>query len=193
MTLGAMDLWSMTPRDVRPLLTAERRELAGLLSGLTDEQWRHPTAVPGWTVKDVSLHLLGDDLGWLSRGRDRDASGLLEIDDQDTFVRALAAKNQRWADGAQGLSLPVVVGLLEWAGEQLDRYYATIDLTARGEVAWAGGPVARCPSGSTSSRTSASAPAGRCAAPDARGSSTTVGRTDPRRACGPTLTRPGAC
>lgn len=112
-----MDLWSVPPRDVRPVLREERAELLQLLPGLDRAQWLAPTAAPGWTAKDVALHLLDDDLGVLSRGRDGDHSGRLAMDDHDTFVRALAAKNQRWVDGAQGLSRDVVVGLLAWAGD----------------------------------------------------------------------------
>lgn len=131
----------MEPRDVRPLLRQERAELLTLLSALTAEQWRAPTRAPGWSVKDVALHLLDDDLGWLSRDRDGDRSGLLDVGDHDDFVRALAGKNQRWVDGAQGLSREVVHGLLAWAGEQMDAHYAGMDLTARGHVSWAGGDV----------------------------------------------------
>jgi uncharacterized protein (TIGR03083 family) len=136
-----MDLWSMTPRDVRPLLREERADLIGLLSGLDDVQWRAPTEAPGWTVKDVALHLLDDDLGWLSRGRDGDRDGLLPMDDHETFVRSLAAKNQRWVDGARGLSRQVVVGLLAWSGEQVDAYYEGLNLIDRAHVSWAGGDV----------------------------------------------------
>jgi uncharacterized protein (TIGR03083 family) len=136
-----MDLSSMEPRDVRPQLRQERADLLELLAGLTADQWTAPTAALGWSVKDVALHLLDDDLGWLSRGRDGDRSGHLDMSDHEAFVRSLAAKNQRWVDGAQGLSRDVVVGLLTWAGEQMDTYYAAMDLTARGHVAWAGGDV----------------------------------------------------
>lgn len=136
-----VDLWSMAPRDVRPLLRKEREDLLELLAGLREDQWRAPTAVPGWSVKDVALHLLDDDLGWLSRGRDGDRSGRLDVADHHAFVRSLAAKNQRWVDGAQGLSREVVTGLLRWAGGQMDAYYAAMDLQAHGHVAWAGGDV----------------------------------------------------
>jgi hypothetical protein len=35
-----------------------------------------------------------------------------------------------------------VCGLLEWAGCEMDAYYATMDLAAEGRVAWASeGPV----------------------------------------------------
>ena len=125
--------------DVRPLLPGERQALVELLSGLTPEQWQTPTACPGWTVKDVALHLLDDELGWLSRGRDGDLSGLIDDTiDYREFVEQLAAKNQRWVDGAAGLSPRVLVELLVWSGAQVDAYFADADLGAERRVIWAG-------------------------------------------------------
>lgn len=93
-------------------------------------------------MKDLALHLLDDDLGWLSRGCDGDRNGLLAMDDHESFVQSLNAKNQRWIDGAQGMSAAVITDLLQWAGEQLDAYYASMDLQGEGHVSWAGdGPV----------------------------------------------------
>ncbi len=137
-----MDLWGAPAEDVRPLLTRERHDLLSLLATLSPQEWTSPSAAPGWTVKDLALHVLDDDLGWLSRGRDDDQSGLLDMSDHASFVDALAAKNQRWVDGANGLSLPVVLGLLRWAGDEVDAYYAGIDLYDEGSVSWASdGPV----------------------------------------------------
>lgn len=35
--------------------------LESLLSGLSDEQWQRPTALPGWTVHDVVAHIVGTE------------------------------------------------------------------------------------------------------------------------------------
>ena len=67
-----MELWQAPVDDVRPLLVEDRAELLDLLTALSADEWLHPTAAPDWTVKDIALHLLDDDLGWLSRGRDAD-------------------------------------------------------------------------------------------------------------------------
>jgi uncharacterized protein (TIGR03083 family) len=137
-----VDLWEAAELDVRPTLPEERKDLLDFLAGLTRKQWLAPSAAPGWTVKDLALHLLDDDLGWLSRGRDNDQSSLLVMSDHASFVEALAAKNQMWVEGARGLSLPVVRGLLAWTGEQMDAYYASLDLRSEGRVSWASdGPV----------------------------------------------------
>jgi uncharacterized protein (TIGR03083 family) len=133
----SMELWQAPVDDVRPLLVEDRVELLDLLTAISADDWLRPTAAPGWTVKDIALHLLDDDLGWLSRGRDADLTSLLDMSDYEAFVASLAAKNQRWVDGAQGLSRRVVVDLLRWTGEQMDAYYAIIDLLDEGRVSWA--------------------------------------------------------
>jgi uncharacterized protein (TIGR03083 family) len=115
----------------------ERDDLLRLLRGLSASEWLTATEAPGWTVKDVVLHLLDDDLGWLSRGRDGDRSGVLPMDDHESFVGALAKKNQRWIDGGQGLSPRVMTELLEWSGGQMDAFYASMDLLGEGRVSWA--------------------------------------------------------
>lgn len=132
-----MDLNQVPPTDVRPLLIRDRTDLLGLLRTLSPQQWNAPSDAPGWSVKGLALHLLDDDLGLLSRQRDRDHSNLLAMDDHETFVAALATKNERWIDGAGGLSTRVITELLAWSGAQLDEHYANVDLLGKGFVSWA--------------------------------------------------------
>jgi hypothetical protein len=133
-----MDLSDLPVRDPRDALAAERDDLLGLLDELTDDEWVAPTDAGHWRVKDVALHVLDDDLGWLSRGRDGDTSGLLPTDgNYRMFVRSLDAKNERWVVGAGGLSRRVVVDLLRWSGCEVDDYYASIDLHGPSGVIWA--------------------------------------------------------
>jgi hypothetical protein len=130
------------PFDPRPLMVEERADLLTLLAGLSDEQWVLPTESGHWRVKEVALHLLDDDLGWLSRARDHDRSGLLpRMDDHAAFVRSLDAKNEAWVVGAGGLSRRVVVDLLAWSGDEVAAYHDGVDLDGRGDVLWAGGDV----------------------------------------------------
>ena len=63
-----MELADVPVRDVRPLLTEERADFLALLASLDDADWVMPTEAGRWTVKDVVLHLLDDELGWLSPG-----------------------------------------------------------------------------------------------------------------------------
>ncbi len=125
--------------DVRPLLPGEREALVHLLADLSPEEWQAPTACPGWTVKAVALHILEDDFGWLSRGRDGDHTALLDDTiDYREFVAQLDAKNQRWVDGAAGLSPRVIIDLLVWSGAQVDEYLTSLDVGAASRVIWAG-------------------------------------------------------
>ncbi|MGW1376288.1 maleylpyruvate isomerase family mycothiol-dependent enzyme [Streptomyces sp. NPDC002446] len=43
--------------DIKTAIAAERRELADLLTGLTDEQWDAPTLCAGWRVREVAAHM----------------------------------------------------------------------------------------------------------------------------------------
>ena len=44
--------------DVFALIAVERRELADVLTGLSDEQWSHATLCSGWRVREVAAHLV---------------------------------------------------------------------------------------------------------------------------------------
>jgi hypothetical protein len=48
----------------------ERSRLLEVLRSLTVSDWSRPTRCPGWSVHGLSLHLLGDDLSFLSSQRD---------------------------------------------------------------------------------------------------------------------------
>jgi uncharacterized protein (TIGR03083 family) len=41
-----------------PMIHAERRQLAGALAGLSDEQWSHSTWCEKWTVQDLVGHMV---------------------------------------------------------------------------------------------------------------------------------------
>src|SRR5713101_530031 len=62
-------------RSPQPLLVVDLfpemlDALLQLLGGLAADAWEQSTACPGWCVKDVALHLLGVEIGNLSRRRD---------------------------------------------------------------------------------------------------------------------------
>lgn len=134
--------WTAPPVDLGEALRQERDDLLSLLDGFTDAEWLAPTPCLGWQVKDVALHLLDDDLGWLSRGRDGDLDGLIPMDvDYRDFVAALNQKNQRWVDASQGLSRRLVRELLTWTGDQVAAYHDTVPMTEPAGVIWAGGQV----------------------------------------------------
>ncbi len=135
-----MNPWSSAPAELRRAVETERPELLDLLGSITADEWLTPTPAAGWCVRDVAVHLLDDDLGWLSRDRDGDMSSLIPmIADYRAFVRALDQKNQRWVEAANGLSQRVVRDLLAWSGAQVAAYHESSDGTDTAGVAWAGG------------------------------------------------------
>lgn len=137
-----MDLWSAPPVDVREPLLSERAELIDLLVSLDYDDWLSDTRCGNWSVKDLALHLLDDDLGWLSRGRDADTTSLIPLsDDFREFVAELDQKNQTWIEAAGGLSQRLVTDLLAWSGGEVRAYHQSIDLSGTTKVVWAGGRV----------------------------------------------------
>jgi hypothetical protein len=134
-----MEIGEVPVVDVRLSLTAQRGRLLSLLASLNDAQWAAPTAAPHWLVKDIALHLLDVDLGWLARNRDHDHAGVIPVPpDHEEFVRGLAGRNQRWVDGTRVLSPELITSLLAWSGEQLDDYLGTVELRRASSVYWAG-------------------------------------------------------
>lgn len=114
---GPMEIADLPVQDPRESISNERHDLLVLLDGLSDGHWIAASESGHWRVKDVALHLLDDNLGRLSRGRDGDLSGLLPTNgDYRDFVRSLNAKNERWVRAAEGLSQRVVVDGLRWSG-----------------------------------------------------------------------------
>lgn len=127
------------PDAITPL-RAERSALLELLSGLSPEQWALPTECPRWTVHGVALHLLGDDISLLSRQRDSEPIGLIEVAKSNTglnFLELLHRFNERWVDAGPFISPRVLVELLRVTGELTADFYDAIDPEALGEpVFW---------------------------------------------------------
>jgi hypothetical protein len=94
-------------------------------------------------VKDVALHLLGDDIGRLSWGRDgyvnpAFAAGL-DIGTLSGLVAAIDRQNAVWVTGTRRMSPRLLIELLEMTGEQTEAYFSSLDMTALGmPVDWAG-------------------------------------------------------
>ncbi len=128
------------PVLVADLFPAERAALLEVLGGLDERQWATPTLCPAWSVKDVVCHLLGNDLGLLSRSRDGFDAGRVDDDlPWAAFVAALGSLNQSWVDVAGRFSTRVLCELLAFTGSLVDTYVAGVEPEGTGEtVSWAG-------------------------------------------------------
>jgi uncharacterized protein (TIGR03083 family) len=117
-------------------------ELVRLLTTLSAEEWRLPTACPGWSVHDVALHLLGGEIGNLSRRRDGHKMGAA-IAGWEELVAFLNDWNQDWVEVARRISPRLLIELLEFTGLQICDYFQSLDpYTMGGGVSWAGpGPA----------------------------------------------------
>ncbi|CAN5760261.1 hypothetical protein BH20ACT23_BH20ACT23_17970 [soil metagenome] len=126
--------------DVRKVMEQERAEFVRLLRTLTDEDRDKPTVCEGWTVGDLAVHLLGDDLSFLARNRDAHRNETLDApQDWDHFVDQLDAHNDRWVQAGGFLSTWLVAELLEHTGRAVAEFLEGVDSSALGEVvSWAG-------------------------------------------------------
>ncbi|MGD8968653.1 MAG: maleylpyruvate isomerase family mycothiol-dependent enzyme [Anaerolineae bacterium] len=112
--------------------------LISLLSGLRTEDWDKRTACPSWSVKDVALHLLGDDVVILSSGRDGHSSPA-SAHSWEELVAFIDAWNEGWVQATRRMSPRLLIDLLELTGTQVCGYFRSLDPYAYGgPVSWAG-------------------------------------------------------
>jgi len=127
-----------------PILVAERfsallEALLDLLGNLTSEEWTLPTAASAWSVKDVALHLLGDEIGIVSWRRDGFSEPHPAIDGWEELVRWINQRNALWVETARRTSPRLLCDLLRVTGEQANAFFRTLDGNAPGgEVSWVG-------------------------------------------------------
>ncbi len=127
------------PVFVLDLFPQERAALIDLLRELTESDWEKPTVCAGWSVRDVALHILGGDLGNISRRRDDFHTPRDTLHRGESVVTLVNRINDEWVEGATRLSPRVIIDLLTFSGPQMFDYFASLDLSAYGEaVSWAG-------------------------------------------------------
>jgi hypothetical protein len=89
-------------------------------------------------VKDVALHLLGGEIGNLSRRRDGHALEA-SIQGWDELVSAINTWNQDWVMAARRISPRLLIDLLAFTGAQMNDYFRSLDPFALGApVSWVG-------------------------------------------------------
>jgi len=135
---------SLNPVIVFDLFQPERQQLLQLLAQLSEEEWYKPTICAGWTVKDIALHLLGDDIGILSRKRDKFdyqtvADEQRSINSWGQLVAYINEMNALWVQATRRISSNLLLSLLKFTGNETYQYFTSLDPYAFGEsVSWAG-------------------------------------------------------
>jgi uncharacterized protein (TIGR03083 family) len=127
-----------SPIIVTHLFPEILQHLLDLLSGLPAADWDKPTVCAPWSVKDVALHLLGDDVGLLSRQRDG-FSLPADLKDWDELVAFINHLNLTWVEAARRTSPRLLLDLLRFTGGQVCAYFESLDPYALGgPVNWVG-------------------------------------------------------
>jgi uncharacterized protein (TIGR03083 family) len=127
----------------QPILVANlfpkiHTELIALLRSLSAGDWQKATACADWSVKDVALHLLGGEIGNLSRRRDGNIYSE-KINSWDDLVAFINEWNQSWVSVANRISPRLLVDLLDFVGSQMCEYFQGLNPYAMGgPVSWVG-------------------------------------------------------
>ncbi len=137
------DLRPLEPVLVSHLFPETLSALVKLLSGLNTEDWDRPTVCSGWSVKDIAAHLLGGDVGILSRKRDRFTPEDQQIAGWTDLVALINRLNSEWVVAMRRISPELLIQLLEFTGPTVNDYFASLDPMAMGDpVDWvADGPA----------------------------------------------------
>jgi hypothetical protein len=118
------------------------QRLLALLRGLDEAEWQLPTLSSRRRVKDIAAHLLDGSLRRLSSQRDGYVAnrGPGRAQPEESLLEFLTRLNTEWESAACRLSPQVLCSLIEWADEQVVRFFKTLDPngTAMFPVTWAG-------------------------------------------------------
>ncbi|MET9296441.1 maleylpyruvate isomerase family mycothiol-dependent enzyme [Streptomyces sp. NPDC003077] len=129
--------WLGAPIDARPLFAPEHAALMATLRDLAPADWGNE-AVPGWTVRDLAAHLLGDFYGRLSRDRDDHRAGPA-FSPGETLEAFIHRVNREWVDAFSRVSPAALADTLDLMGGQVTRFFERVDLhTPSLGVSWAG-------------------------------------------------------
>lgn len=129
---------SPKPVIVAALFPEIHEELISLLKSLSAKDWQKPTVCSGWLVKDVALHILGGEIGNISRRRDG-CEASVSINNWEELVTFINDWNQSWISAARRISPRLLIDLLELTGTQMCAYYQELDpFSIGGPVDWVG-------------------------------------------------------
>ncbi|MER5427330.1 maleylpyruvate isomerase family mycothiol-dependent enzyme [Streptosporangium roseum] len=129
--------WLGAPIDARFLFAPEQAALMATLRGLAPADWDQE-AVPGWTVRDLAAHVLGDFYGRLARDRDghRDGPAFAPGESLEAFIHRI---NQEWVEAHRRVSPAALSDTLDVVGGQVVRFFEATDPNSLSlGVSWAG-------------------------------------------------------
>jgi uncharacterized protein (TIGR03083 family) len=130
---------AVKPVLVEKLFPEILAKLLEFLENLSPEEWDTPTICAPWTVKDLTAHLLGDELGILSRGRDKFSYAGDPLRTWQELVSFIDWQNEQWVTAAKRLSPAVMLDLMKHVGEQTCTYFQSFDPFELGKpVEWTG-------------------------------------------------------
>ena len=116
----------------------ERAALLELLESLDPSAWARETVCPGWAVRDIAAHLVGDDLGRISRARDGYRPD--RRNDGEDLVAFIDRQNAEWVTAMRRISPPILRMLLEVGGREMQQHVERLDpFELGGSVWWATG------------------------------------------------------
>ena len=116
-----------------------RTRLLELLADLSEDDWARPTSAGRWSVKDVAAHLLGGDVGILSRKRDGFRPSGAATGNYHDLVELINRLNAEWVLAARRVSPRLLRELLAFTGPEVEAYFYSLDPRAMGDpVSWAG-------------------------------------------------------
>src|SRR4029077_656591 len=101
-----------------------RSQLLTLLAGLGEDDWARPTAAPRWSVKDVTTHLLGGDIGILSRTRNAFLPPSSAVGTYSELVDLVNRLNEGWVVAARRMSPRLLRELLAFTGPEVEAYFS---------------------------------------------------------------------
>jgi uncharacterized protein (TIGR03083 family) len=128
------------PIDVRDRFVPLYDRFFELVSGLSSAEWDFATVCDGWSVKDIADHLLGGDIGLLSRQRDGYFGAQpAQIASWEALVHFIDDQNDQWVRATQRISPQLLSDLFRVTAPQVIAHFAARDLNAIGNpVSWAG-------------------------------------------------------
>jgi uncharacterized protein (TIGR03083 family) len=121
------------PIVVAHLFPQERHALLQLLRSLSSEDWERPTVCPGWSVHDIAAHLVGDDIGRVSRA---DGYTRSRARDGENLVAFVNRQNAEWVVAWRRVSPAFIVEMLEQTRDRTQRHFESLDPFAMGGGVW---------------------------------------------------------